>query len=93
MSVAEDFGEKSVIELCEDCEYTVLIADLIATLGTYDKHNKPFILKIWITGSELPFEFDCSNHFDFLQEGLRVETKERIVYLFYDIISEIEVLK
>lgn len=82
-----------MIEVCDDCDYTVLIADLIATLGTYDKENKPFTLNIWITGSELPFEFDCSSHFDFLQEGLRVETNERIVYLFYDILSEVEVLK
>ncbi len=82
-----------MIEICDDCDYTVLIADLIATLMTYDKDKKPFILKIWITGSELPFEFDCSSHFNFLQEGLRVETNERIVYLFYDILSEVEVLK
>lgn len=82
-----------MIEVCDDCDYTVLIADLIATLMTYDKDKKPFILKIWINGTELPFEFDCSSHFDFLQEGLRVETNERIVYLFYDILSEVEVLK
>lgn len=82
-----------MIELCDDCDYTVLIADLIATLMIYDKDKKPFVLKIWITGSELPFEFDCSSHFNFLQEGLRVETREKIVYLFYDMISEIEVLK
>ncbi len=82
-----------MIEVCDDCDYTVLIADLIATLMTYDKDKKPFILKIWITSSELPFEFDCSSHFNFLQEGLRVETNERIVYLFYDILSEVEVLK
>lgn len=82
-----------MIELCDDCEYTILIADLISTLMTYDKHDTKFQLNIWITGSELPFEFDCTNHFDFLQEGLRVETRDRIVYLFYDIISEIEVLK
>ena len=82
-----------MIEVCDDCEYTVLIADLIATLMTKDKHDESFILKIWITGSELPFEFDSSNHFDFLQEGIRIETKERIVYLFYDILTQVEVLK
>ena len=82
-----------MIELCDDCDYTILIADLIATLMTYDKDKKPFTLKIWINGTELPFEFDCSSHFNFLQEGLRVETNERIVYLFYDILSEVEVIK
>lgn len=82
-----------MIELCEDCEYTVLIADLIATLMTYDKDDKVFTLKIWITGSELPFEFESSCHFDFLQEGLRVESNDKIEYLFYDIWSQVEVLK
>lgn len=82
-----------MIELCDDCDYTILVADLIATLMTMDKDDKQFTLKIWITGSELPFEFDCSSHFDFLQEGLRVETNEKIIYLFYDIWSEVEVLK
>lgn len=82
-----------MIELCDECDYTILIADLIATLMTYDKDGKPFLLKIWINGTELPFEFECSDYFNFLQEGLRVETKERIIYLFYDIISQIEVLK
>lgn len=82
-----------MIELCEDCDYTILIADLIATLMTMDKYGKPFTLKIWITGSELPFEFDSDSHFDFLQEGIKVEDNDKIEYLFYDIISQIEVLK
>ena len=82
-----------MIELCDDCDYTILVADLIATLMTMDKDNQVFTLKIWITGSELPFEFESYNHFDFLQEGIRVESNERIVYLFYDIISQIEVIK
>lgn len=82
-----------MIELCDDCDYTILIADLIGTLMAYDKDDKYFVLKIWINGTELPFEFESYNHFDFLQEGLRVETNKRIIYLFYDIISQIEVLK
>lgn len=82
-----------MIELCDDCDYTILIADLIATLMTMDKDSKPFTLKIWITGSELPFEFESFNHFDFLQEGIRVETSDKIVYLFYDVINQLEVVK
>lgn len=82
-----------MIELCDDCDYSILIADLIATLLTYDKDGKSFILKIWINGSELPFEFESSNHFSFLQEGLRVESMDKIEYLFYDIWSQVEVLK
>lgn len=82
-----------MIELCDDCEYTILIADLIATLGVMDKDNQSFILKIWLTGSELPFEFDSGNHFNFLQEGLRVEDEDKVTYLFYDVIHQIEVIK
>ena len=82
-----------MIELCDDCDYTILVADLIATLMTMDKDSKPFTLKIWITGSELPFEFESFNHFDFLQEGIRVETSDKIVYLFYDVINQLEVVK
>lgn len=82
-----------MIELCDDCDYTILIADLIATLMTMDKDSKSFTLKIWITGSELPFEFESYNHFDFLQEGIRVETSDKIVYLFYDVINQLEVVK
>ena len=82
-----------MIEVCDDCEYTILIADLIATLMTMNKDNESFTLKIWITGSELPFEFESFNHFDFLQEGIRVETSEKIVYLFYDVINQMEIVK
>ena len=82
-----------MIELCDDCEYTVLVADLIATLLTRDKYDEKWTLKIWITGVDLPFVFESDNHFDFLQEGLRVESKSNIVYLFYDLISLVEVLK
>ena len=82
-----------MIELCDDCDYTILIADLISTLMIYDKDNTPFLLKIWIGGSELPFEFKSSYHFYFLQEGIRVETNDKIEYLFYDVINQIEVIK
>lgn len=82
-----------MIELCDECDYTILIADLIATLLTMDKHKQPFTLKIWINGSELPFEFKSSDFFNFLQEGIRIETKDRIEYLFYDVITEMVVEK
>ena len=82
-----------MIELCKDCEYTVLIADLIATLMTYEKYNDSFELKIWYSNTELPFIFDSKCYFDFLQEGLRVEYNSNIKYLFYDLITSIEVIK
>lgn len=82
-----------MIEVCDDCEYTILFADLIATLMTYDKHNESFTLKIWVGNSELPFEFESYNHMDFLQEGIRIESESRIVYIFYDLITLMEVVK
>ena len=82
-----------MIEVCDDCDYTVMIADLIATLMTLDKHNEKFTLKIWISNTELPFPFESNCHFDFLQEGLRVDDLSTIRYLFYDIITLIEVVR
>lgn len=82
-----------MIELCDDCEYTVIIADLIATLMTLDKDNQRFKVKIWVGNVELPFLFDNNCNFDFLQEGLRVEMEKVIDYIFYDLISLVEVVK
>lgn len=79
-----------MIEVCDECEYTILIADLIATLMTYDKDNKSFQIKIWYN-TELPFEFDSYCYFVFLQEGIRVEYDSSITYVFYDLINCIEV--
>ena len=81
-----------MIELCDDCDYSVLIADLIATLMVYDKHNKPFELRIWCNTSELPFKFTNDSQFSFLQEGLRVECGHTIKYIFYDVITGMEVV-
>lgn len=81
-----------MIELCDECEYTILIADLIATLMVYLKDDESFTLKIWYN-TELPFEFTSESYFNFLQEGLRVEDKSGIKYIFYDLITSIEVIK
>lgn len=82
-----------MISLCDDCDYTILIADLIATLMVNEKYEEPFELKIWYSNTEIPFVFDSNCQFDFLQEGLRVTDGTVIKYLFYDLITSIEVLK
>lgn len=82
-----------MIELCDECDYTILIADLIATLMSKDKDNESFTLNVWLHGCELPFEFDSSSFFNFLQEGFRVEDNERIMYIFYDEIEYVRVDK
>lgn len=82
-----------MIELCDECEYSIIVADLIATLMTYDKHGKAFDVKIWFSNHNLPFTFDSDSHFDFLQEGVRIESDIGISYIFYDVIEFIYVVK
>lgn len=76
-----------MIDTCNDCEYTILVADLIATLMTKEKNNEFFLLKIWYTAHELPFIFNSNSAFEFLQEGIRIDTLDGIFYLWYDAIE------
>lgn len=76
-----------MIAKCEDCEYTVSIADLMVTLSKLDK----FELKIWITGTELPFEYSEKDDFKFLQESLKIVTDSAVEYIFYDIIQLVRI--
>ena len=83
------------IKKCEDCEYSVLIADLMVTLDSMDV----FLLKIWTGGKELPFEFTEEHELVFLQEGIRTqrttelfgESRTSVGYIFYDTIDNIQV--
>lgn len=77
-----------MIYKAEDCEYTVLIADLMVTLDSLKK----FTLKIWVGSKDLPFKFDETSDLQFLQEGIKVETEDRIIYIFYDTIDSIQVI-
>ena len=76
-----------MIHIHEGCEYTILIADLIETLSELTK----FKVLIWITGTEIPYGFDQTKDFEFLQEGLKVSGNESIEYIFYDTITSIKV--
>ena len=80
-----------MISICDDCEYTILVADLIATLMTLDKNNEKFVLKLWYNNRELPFGFEENCAFDFLQEGIRIDNMNTILYLWYDAIECFEV--
>lgn len=78
-----------MIKVCDDCEYTVLIADLIETLASLDE----FRLKMWVNGNEIPYTFHSGMaDFEFLQEGLKISNKENIQYLFYDTLISIMVM-
>lgn len=84
--IAGDGLRSTMIAKCEDCEYTVSIADLMVTLSKLDK----FRLLIWI-GSELPFVYTQDDDFKFLQESLKIVTDSAIEYIFYDIITGLRV--
>lgn len=76
-----------MIAKCDECEYSISIADLMVTLSQLDK----FDLKIWITGSELPFEYSQQDDIKFLQESMKVVTDSAIEYIFYDIIRLVRI--
>lgn len=80
-----------MIELCDKCDYSIIIADLIATLMTKDENKELFVLKIWVHSCELPFDFESSSHFNFLQEGIRIESNGSVMYIFYDEIQYVRV--
>ena len=72
-----------MITLCEKCEYTHTIADLIQTLDGLEK----FTLKIWISNSEVPLTLNEACDYHFMQEGLRIRNSWQVGYLFYDMIT------
>lgn len=72
-----------MITLCEECEYTHMIADLIETLGGLEK----FTLKIWISNSEIPLTLNEVCDYHFMQEGIRIRNSWQVGYLFYDMIT------
>lgn len=86
-----------MIELQEDAEFVPLIADLIATLLTRDQmddeKDRLFTLNIWTNNRDLPFSFESDCHFEFMQEGLRIEDNTAVMYLFYDTIEYVLVEK
>ena len=49
-----------MIDVCDDCEYSIVIADLIESLAKLDM----FTLNVWTNMRDLPFVFE--NHCDFL---------------------------
>ena len=96
MLIIKDIGER-MIELQKDAEFVPLVADLIATLMTRDEmddaRDRLFTLNIWTNNRDLPFSFESHCHFEFMQEGLRIEDDRAVMYLFYDVIEYIRVDK
>ena len=76
-----------MISKCDDCEYTVTIADLMVTLSELEH----FYVQFWINNVEIPVTvFDDAN-IKFLQESIRVDDGSKIQYILYDMITHIEV--
>ena len=78
-----------MISIESDNDFTYLIADLIKQLSVLEKYT----FKVWVTGSDLPFEFNENCSYHFMQEGMRVINGTGIGYLFYDTISAMEIIK
>lgn len=76
-----------MIDKCDDCEYSVLIAELMTYLSGLDD----FIMKIW-ANSEIPFTLHGMWDYYFLQEGLKVDTGKKMIYIPYDVINGIYVI-
>ena len=75
------------ITLCEDCEFSILVADLIKTINDTSK----FLLKIWLRGTELSFNYSDEWDYHFMQEGVRIMNNEQIDWIFYDEIAFVRV--
>ena len=77
-----------MISVADDNEFSVIIANFIETIAKIER----FDLLVWLNGSELPFEFDQTCNFHFMQEGFRVSNGSRIDYIFYDNIASLRVV-
>ena len=75
------------ITLCDDCEFSILVADLIKTINDTSK----FLLKIWLRGTELSFNYSDEWDYHFMQEGVRIMNNEQIDWIFYDEIAFVRV--
>lgn len=76
-----------MIELDDNSEFTVTVANLIKTLSELDW----FDLEIW-AGSELPYLFTEDDDYLFLQESVRIITDSTIVYIYYDMITGMRIV-
>ena len=76
-----------MISIEDDNEYSVLIADLIKTIGNTSK----YILKIWLRGTDLSFNYSDEWDYHFMQEGVRIMNHEQIDWIFYDEIAFVRV--
>lgn len=76
-----------MISKCDDCEYTVTIADLMVTLSELEH----FYVQFWINSVEIPVTVYSNTDIKFLQESIRVDDGSKIQYILYDMITHIEV--
>ena len=75
------------ITLCDVCEFSILVADLIKTINDTSK----FLLKIWLRGTELSFDYSDEWNYHFMQEGVRIMNNEQIDWISYDEIAFVRV--
>ena len=78
-----------MIHIAEDQEYPTVIASFIETLAGLDA----FVVRLWTNNSELAMTFTDDDSFMFYDGGIKICHENRIIFVFYDVINGIEVLR
>ena len=78
-----------MIDLHDDCEFSFTVTEIILTMADLSKNDNCFKGCIYVNTNELPFEFDNSYDFFFLQEGVKIYNQKsgKYIFLFYDVIT------
>ena len=78
-----------------DIEYSGVVTDVINTLSRIEETLNPFVLKIWVDGTEIPFTVTDDDTIEFLQESIKItySNGHKVVWLLYGIIMVLEVIK
>ena len=72
-----------------DGEFSYFVTDTIITLNDLEE----FDFKIWIQNVDLPFEYDETYEYLFLQEAMKVSNDTLVEYILYDMISYMTIIK
>lgn len=76
-----------MITVDNDSEFSLTIKSVAEELSRLDK----FVIKIWVTGSELSFKFNESWDIHFISESIRFSLGDKIKYVAMDSIMAIDI--
>lgn len=78
-----------MIHVAEEQEFPTLIASFIETLAGLDA----FVVRLWTNNSELAMTFTDDDSFFFYDGGIKIYHENKVIFVFYDVINGIEVLR